>query len=321
MPAIPPPPPKPQPPPQPKISPTLAYNPYGYVPGGSTTKVSQAIEAQALSTPGPKPVTVPSSILKGIPLSTPVTTTSGGVTTLGASLAALGELTSGPSAPPPSGPGPDYASEFLDGAVPLAHKAAFDAIVAACDLYGIEAKAACADGLHEGFHGGIGDGGTAYGPWQEHLTDGRIWQIAGLAPYDDRVQRWAWSAKGIEHGVKGMADDSPSARGLHGHEAVHAIVYGFERPRDEAGAYVTRAREYDHLVSLGAAWEAYVIANLIGTGLPGAPTSPLAPIVPSIPSKATGAAGAWGELMHSIGTKLPGLGKEAKRVGSGLPGV
>lgn len=296
---------------------TVPYNPYGYVPGGSSARVGQTIEAQAIETPGSRPVRVPIGIEADIPPSTEVVAPGGAVVQFG----------KGPEepqrviAPPPEIAGPSPADSFLAGADPLAHAAAFQAIRAACDLYGIEAKAACADGLHEGFHGGIGDGGTAYGPWQEHLTDGRILEIAGLEPDDGRVQAWAWSAPGIAHGVRGMAVDTPSARGLSGHAAVHAIVYGFERPADEGGAYATRADEYDHLVSLGAGWEAYAIANLNGPGLPGTTPEPLTPPIDATPTTPTGAAGAWKEMMHALAVTLPTLGVEAEKVGKTLPGV
>jgi len=60
---------------------TVAYNPQGYVPGGSSTKVAQAIEAQSIATPGKTPVYVPKAIESDIPASTLVTTESGSITT------------------------------------------------------------------------------------------------------------------------------------------------------------------------------------------------------------------------------------------------
>ena len=67
---------------QPKPAATVAYDPQGYVPGGSSAKVAQAIEAQAIATPGPTPTYVPVAIEKSIPPTTLVTSQTGQVETL-----------------------------------------------------------------------------------------------------------------------------------------------------------------------------------------------------------------------------------------------
>lgn len=94
-PAPPPPAAKPAPP-----QPVIPYNPQGYVPGGSSPAVGQAIEAQAIATPSATPVEVPAAIEQGIPPSTEVTTPAGQPETL------TQAETAGPPAPiTPSTPG------------------------------------------------------------------------------------------------------------------------------------------------------------------------------------------------------------------------
>lgn len=217
--------------------------------------------------------------------------------------------------------GESPADKFLAGAVPLSGMAALDALIAACDLYGIDAEAASSVGEHEGFGGGIGDLGEAYGPFQEHLTDGRIAAIAGLPPYDERVQAWAWSAAGIKHAVEGMATGSPSARGLTGRAAIHAIVYGFERPKDEPGEETKADATYDELVKLGAGWRAAVAAKMLGPGLPGTTASPYENIGIVPAAQVTGPKNAFHGLMVTVSSALPALGARARTVGRDLPGA
>lgn len=89
----------------------------------------------------------------------------------------------------------------------------------------------------EGWGGGIGDGGTAYGPAQDHATDGRLPQFAGRGPNDQEVQNWAWSPEGIDYVVRSARADVFRARGrrldsMPPAMQVDAIVRDFERPKN-----------------------------------------------------------------------------------------
>lgn len=189
-----------------------------------------------------------------------------------------------PISQPPPAPKPQPPAAPAGG-TPLKGAQAVDELYAQADLNGIDALAAAANALHEGAGGGIGDGGTAFGPWQEHLLDGRIPGFVGKPLYSPEVQAWAWSAEGFGHAFRGMV--AGGARGLKGLAAVHAIVYGFELPKDEACADQVRQAEYRHLVSLGGQVRAYLIgafggpafgASVAGTPVNVPEASPTAPV-------------------------------------------
>lgn len=156
--------------------------------------------------------------------------------------------------------------------------AALAAIAQACSDYGVDTRACAANVLHEGAGGGIGDSGLAYGPFQDHLTQYPGRPFYGKGANNAVVNAWAWTENGIRYSIRQMATAKPSARGLTGHAAVYAIVYGYERPGDEAGAYKTRAAEYDRLVALGSGWASAVAAQLKGPAAGGGvDTAPLGP--------------------------------------------
>lgn len=170
---------------------------------------------------------------------------------------------------------------------PLKGGGALSAIAQASSDYGVDGLAVVADALHEGASGAIGDGGLAYGPFQDHLTEFSGRPFYGKGRDNPVVNAWAWSENGIRYSVRQMATGSPSARGLRGHAAVYAIVYGYERPADRAGAYRTRAAEYDKLIRLGSSWPAYAAplfhGPLAGGGVDKTPivTVPVAPYRPA----------------------------------------
>lgn len=147
---------------------------------------------------------------------------------------------------------------------------ALSAIAQACSDFGVDTLAVVADALHEGASGGMGDGGLAYGPFQDHLTEFAGRPFYGKGRNNAVVNAWAWSENGIRYSVRQMASANPSARGLRGHPAVYAIVYGYERPADKPGAYKTRATEYDHLIALGSQWAAYAAPLFKGPAAGGA---------------------------------------------------
>ena len=172
-----------------------------------------------------------------------------------------------------------FGMQFLEvNNPPLKGGAALSAIAQACSDYGVDALAAVADALHEGADGGMGDGGLAYGPFQDHLTEFADRPFYGKGRDNRTVNAWAWSENGIRYSVRAMVNGSPSARGLRGHPAVYAIVYGYERPADRAGAYKTRAAEYDGLVDRGSEWASYAAPFFKGPAAGGGvDSSPLAP--------------------------------------------
>jgi hypothetical protein len=83
----------------------------------------------------------------------------------------------------------------------------------------------------EGLHGGIGDGGHAFGPGQFNDAGG-VWtgRYAGMSP--EQKNAAAWSPAGLEELAARVA---AVARGEHGARAVEDIVTRFERPADPRG--------------------------------------------------------------------------------------
>lgn len=72
-----------------------------------------------------------------------------------------------------------------------------------------------------------GDGGTSFGPFQEHEGGALPRHLWGNP---DAADAWAWSPAGIDHALSQMA--SSGAAGLSGRAAVEAIIRKFERPAD-----------------------------------------------------------------------------------------
>ena len=100
--------------------------------------------------------------------------------------------------------------------------------------YGLDPAAVLATAKVEGWGGTIGDGGHAYGPWQDHLTDfsERPWYGAGTN--NAQVQTWAWSSEGINYALAQMASTG-KAKGLSGYQAVVNINTFYERSADIPG--------------------------------------------------------------------------------------
>lgn len=184
-----------------------------------------------------------------------------------------------------------------------------NAFVTACRKYAtqyhIDVLASWANAMLEGIHGAIGDSGHAYGPWQIWAEDGRIPAYSGHELYDPIVQGWAWTANGIQYAYRSMYNGG--AGGKTGHDAVHAIVYGFERPADEAGAYADRVAMYDKLHGMGSGVDGYIATNANGPSvLATAPAAPPTTTTPKAPSQS-----AWRNFMTVFSTQLP---KTANRV-------
>lgn len=208
-------------------------------------------------------------------------------------------------------------------AQPLKGGGALSSIAQACSDYGVDTLAAVANALHEGPGGTVGDGGIAYGPFQDHLqVAGRPFANVGTK-YDPVVNAWAWSDNGIRYCVRSMVNGKPSAKGLTGHAAVYAIVYGFEKPGDEAGAYKLRAAEYDHLKSLGKDWAAYAAPKLAGPVTGGAvDTKPITGSAPApAPSVPAGVNAQWRGLVDVFAKEVPAASDTMNGLAESLVGV
>ena len=109
-------------------------------------------------------------------------------------------------------------------------------IVQGARARGLDPQAVLAVASQEGLSGRVGDGGHAFGPFQLNDAGG---VLTGKFPQwtPQQRQQWASSPAGIGYALDGIAK---AARGLHGQQAVSAIVSRFERPanpgREIAGA-------------------------------------------------------------------------------------
>jgi len=98
--------------------------------------------------------------------------------------------------------------------------------------FGVDPAAALAVATQEGWGGTVGDGGLAYGPWQDHFTE-----FTGRGPWfgfgrnNQQVQAWAWSNEGIDEALREMAA-SKGVQGASGYNAVQNIAHYFERPAE-----------------------------------------------------------------------------------------
>lgn len=98
----------------------------------------------------------------------------------------------------------------------------------------IDPRAEFAVAKQEGLGGGIGDNGTSFGPNQLHYGGAYPTSAPRGA---QQSQQWAWSPQGIDYA---LGQIGKVAGGLHGRQAINAIVSRFERPanpgREIAGA-------------------------------------------------------------------------------------
>lgn len=93
---------------------------------------------------------------------------------------------------------------------------------------GLDPQAVLRVASAEGLSGGIGDGGHAFGPFQLNDAGG----VLTNHPASHHSNQWAWSNQGINYALDHIAQ---VARGMHGAQAVRAIVTRFERPADPQG--------------------------------------------------------------------------------------
>ena len=98
--------------------------------------------------------------------------------------------------------------------------------------YGLDADAVLAVAAVEGLGGGVGDGGTSFGPFQLH--------IGGALP-QGRDKKWAESPEGLDYALQRIAE---VAKGKKGRAAIEAIVHEFERPADPNGEVARALQAY-----------------------------------------------------------------------------
>lgn len=105
---------------------------------------------------------------------------------------------------------------------------------------GLDPNAVDAVGSQEGFSGRIGDGGHAFGPFQENNAGG---VLTGRFPgaSAQQLNNWAWSKPGIMDALTRMAS---VARGETGSRAVQDIVSRFERPANPGAEIAGALRSY-----------------------------------------------------------------------------
>lgn len=149
----------------------------------------------------------------------------------------------------------------------------------------------------EGMSGKIGDNGTSFGPWQLHQGGA---YPAGAPSEPAAANAWAWSPAGINYALGRM---SSVAGGLKGPAAVHAIVYGFERPANPAAEYQAALAKYPKGGGGSSFW------SHLEQGFSQGATDALGGLNPAL-GAITGAAGGVGGIVSgasSVGTVLGDL--------------
>lgn len=117
-----------------------------------------------------------------------------------------------------------------------------------------------------GFNGAIGDNGTSFGPFQEHMGGALPRGIAN-------PQTWANSRAGISDALNKIAG---VARGLRGQSAIAAISRGFERPANPAAEIAKASSRYGQFGGAGGSGPASALAGAMMSGNVGMPQqSPL----------------------------------------------
>lgn len=98
-------------------------------------------------------------------------------------------------------------------------------------LYGLDPAAMLAIASQEGIGGAIGDGGLAYGPWQDHVTEFNRIGYSGPVRNNQDVQAFMWSPDGVDFVMRSMV--AAGAAGLTGYDAIVRMATFYERPRSD----------------------------------------------------------------------------------------
>lgn len=129
----------------------------------------------------------------------------------------------------------------------MATREQIDRLVQQAQAKGLDPYAVIAVAQQEGLGGDIGDSGTSFGPFQLHVGGAFPWNVDGKLTANwtqQQRQDWAWSDAGFQYALNRIAG---VAYGEHGQQAVHDIVYQFERPRDPGTEYSHASGAYSSL--------------------------------------------------------------------------
>jgi hypothetical protein len=174
------------------------------------------------------------------------------------------------------------------------------ALVGYCDTYNVDPLAAVGAAHGQGLGGGIGDGGTSFGPWQLHAGGALPARYAALPLYSPTAQSWAWSAGGMKYALHDMAING--AAGLRGHAACERIVNHFEWFTPHPAAVADAEAVYDQLAALGTGWKHQVAAWAQGPSL-NPVSNPLPGSTPTVTP--AGVQTNWRQLVDVFKTQVP----------------
>jgi cell wall-associated NlpC family hydrolase len=118
---------------------------------------------------------------------------------------------------------------------------------------------------HEGGSGRVGDGGHAFGPFQENDAGG----VLTNAPAYQHSQAYTWSNAGIMQALRQIAT---VAGGLRGKSAVTAIATRYERPADPGAEIRDAMSVYGHSGLGSGTVQGNPNGQLIGTHADGSST-------------------------------------------------
>lgn len=144
---------------------------------------------------------------------------------------------------------------------------------------------------------------------------------ARLGANSAKTQAWSWSQPGIEYAIAHMA--SAGARGRAGRNAVHEIVYTFEKPANKELEAKNAELQYEFLGQQGGDAE-----RIAATWFYGPRTSATAPLVepafgPAPPIKprevkAPGVAKAWREIIDAAAVAPRRADTQIRKLGESL---
>lgn len=192
---------------------------------------------------------------------------------------------------------PDLDGRFLAAIATLSGMPFVQYVRNSCDARNLDDLAVFANAMREGLHGGIGDDGTSFGPWNMHQGGALPKKYWTRPPYDPATQAWTWTRQGIDYALDGMVKGG--AAGKRGHNAVEAIVRGFEKPANIGGEIVIRNDYYDQLAKLG---DPYALLASQAAGPTGGGAA-AAPAPAPTKQSGTGTVASWRDFLDGLETQ------------------